>query len=175
MRIKTKKDDQITEAKDKRETNHLFCLNSWEYYTGVRQYSSKWIRWRNESLSWIREGKTDQERRRQAFLWSKSSLRTSWAPLPQVKKLGPFKLVGAFPRVLTETFHFPANLSLLNRENRLGIWRRGRSSNKSAGEVFVAYFASLPERSHHPTQDYLSLLGFSEVFSVQIADFRQTF
>ena len=30
---KYKKDDQITEAKDKRETNHLFCLNSWEYYT----------------------------------------------------------------------------------------------------------------------------------------------
>ena len=28
-----KKDDQITGVKDKRETNHLFRLNCWEYYT----------------------------------------------------------------------------------------------------------------------------------------------
>ena len=33
---KDRKDDQIAEAKDKRETNHSFCLNSLEY-GGTRQ------------------------------------------------------------------------------------------------------------------------------------------
>ena len=132
MRIKTKRQPDYQSERQERQTTYFASIAESTTHKGAavlvkEDQMDKWVLILNQ-------GRKDRKAT-SGFSLIKELPEDILSATPAGEGIRAFLARRGFSSSFCWNFWFPC-LFVIIRENRLGIWRRGRSSNKSAGEIF---------------------------------------